>query len=58
MHQLIEQLTTWYEDVRRLETERLAQLLALGSRVVKFLEAKDKVVALARPRRAAQKEDA
>jgi DNA-binding transcriptional regulator GbsR (MarR family) len=58
MHQLIEQLTTWYEDVRRLETERLAQLLALGSQVVKFLEAKDKVVALARPRRAAQKEDA
>lgn len=51
MHGLIEQLTNWYEDVKRLETERLAQLLSLGSRVVRLLEAKDKVVALARPKR-------
>jgi DNA-binding transcriptional regulator GbsR (MarR family) len=51
MHTLIEQLTTWYEDVRRLETERLAQLLTLGARVVRLLETKDKVVALARPKR-------
>jgi len=58
MHGLIERLTTWYEDVKRLETERLAALLALGAKVTKFLEAKDKVIALARPRRAAQKEQA
>jgi DNA-binding transcriptional regulator GbsR (MarR family) len=58
MHGLIERLTTWYEDVKRLETERLAALLALGARVTKLLEAKDKVIALARPRRAAQKEQA
>jgi DNA-binding transcriptional regulator GbsR (MarR family) len=53
MHGLIEQLTTWYDDVKRLEAERLAQLLALGARVVRLLEAKDKVVALARPKRKA-----
>ena len=46
----IEQLTGWYDDVKRLETERLASLLALGSKVTKFLEAKDKIVSLARPR--------
>jgi len=37
--------------VKRLETDRLAQLLSLGARLVRLLEAKDKVVALARPHR-------
>lgn len=48
MHGMIERLTTWYEDVKRLETERLAALLALGARVTKFLDAKDRVVGLVR----------
>lgn len=48
MHGLIERLTTWYEDVKRLETERLAALLALGARVTRLLETKDKVVGLVR----------
>lgn len=51
MHGLIEQLTTWYDDVKRLETERLAALLALGAKVTKLMEVKDRVIALARPRR-------
>jgi DNA-binding transcriptional regulator GbsR (MarR family) len=51
MHVLIEQLTTWYEDVKKLETERLAALLALGAKVTKLLEVKDRVVALTRPSR-------
>lgn len=50
MHTLIEQLTNWYEDVRRLETERLATLLSLGSRVTKLLETKDKIVSIGRRR--------
>ncbi|NKE44353.1 GbsR/MarR family transcriptional regulator [Roseomonas frigidaquae] len=50
MHGLIEQLTTWYDDVKKLETERLASLLALGARVTRLLEAKDKVVGLVRGR--------
>jgi DNA-binding transcriptional regulator GbsR (MarR family) len=48
MHGLIEQLTTWYDEVKRLETERLAQLLALGSRVARLVEVTDKVVSLGR----------
>ncbi len=48
MHGLIEQLTTWYEDVKQLETERLAMLLSLGSKVTKLLDAKDRIVALGR----------
>lgn len=50
MHGLIERLTTWYEDVKQLETERLAALLALGARVTRLLDAKDKVVGLVRGR--------
>jgi DNA-binding transcriptional regulator GbsR (MarR family) len=50
MHGLIEQLTNWYDEVRLLETDRLATLLSLGARVTKLLEAKDRVVSLGRRR--------
>jgi DNA-binding transcriptional regulator GbsR (MarR family) len=46
MHELIELLTTWYADVQKLETERLIQLLSLGSKVVKVLEMKDRLFTL------------
>lgn len=46
MHALIELLTGWYDDVRRLETDRLAQLLTLGARVQKILEMKDRLTLL------------
>jgi len=55
MHGLIEQLTTWYDDVKKLETDRLAMLLGLGARVTKILEVKDKIVSIGRPRRPAEK---
>jgi len=51
MHGLIEQLTTWYDDVKTLQTERLAQLLALGSRVARLVEKTDKIVSLGRRRK-------
>jgi len=51
MHGLIERLTTWYDDVKRLETERMTALLALGAKVTKLLDAKDKVVGLVRGRK-------
>jgi DNA-binding transcriptional regulator GbsR (MarR family) len=46
MHELIELLTSWYGDVQKLETERLIQLLSLGSKVVKVLELKDRLFVL------------
>ncbi|WP_142846393.1 GbsR/MarR family transcriptional regulator [Telmatospirillum sp. J64-1] len=46
MHDLIETLDNWYADVRRLETERLIQLLTLGSKVQKVLEVKDRLFTL------------
>jgi DNA-binding transcriptional regulator GbsR (MarR family) len=51
MHTLIERLTTWYDDVKRLEPERLVALLALGSKVTKFLDTKDRIVSLGRKRK-------
>ena len=46
MHDLIEMLTTWYADMHKLETERLIQLLSLGSKVMKVIDMKDKFFAL------------
>lgn len=54
MHGLIEQLTNWYDDVKQLETARLATLLALGAKVTKLLETKDKIVSLGRSKRSRQ----
>ena len=53
MHGLIERVTTWYDDVKRLETENLVTLLALGAKVTRLLEAKDKVIGLVRGRKEA-----
>ena len=46
MHELIELMTGWYADVQKLETERLIQLLSLGSKVVKVLDMKDRLFTL------------
>jgi DNA-binding transcriptional regulator GbsR (MarR family) len=46
MHEIIELMTRWYADIERLETDRLIQLLTLGAKVVRFLDAKDRVLAL------------
>lgn len=43
MHEIIELMAGWYADVEKLETERLVQLLGLGSKVVKILEMKDRL---------------
>ncbi len=41
--QLIELLTGWYDDVRKLDTDRLEKLLALGAAVQRILEVKDRL---------------
>jgi DNA-binding transcriptional regulator GbsR (MarR family) len=46
MHDQIELLTHWYADIQKLETERLVQLLSLGSRIAKALEFKDRLFVL------------
>jgi len=47
MHDLIEMLTHWYEDMQKMETERLVNLLKLGAKVYKLYEFKDKIKLIA-----------
>ncbi|MEO9336116.1 GbsR/MarR family transcriptional regulator [Mesorhizobium sp. SB112] len=56
MYGLIERVTNWYDDVKQLETDRLATLLALGARVTRILETTDKIVSLGRSGRRSKKE--
>ncbi len=46
LHDLIELLTGWYDDVNKLDTDRLIQLLALGAKVQKVFEMKDKLTVI------------
>ena len=43
MSEIIELMTKWYDDVKRLDTDRLAQLLSLGAKVQQVLEMKDRL---------------
>ncbi len=42
MHELIELVMGWFDDVRHLEQERLTKLMKLGSKIVRFIEPKPK----------------
>ena len=46
MHDLIELVTGWFDDVQRLDADTLKQLMRMGTRVQKVLEFGDKVRAL------------
>jgi DNA-binding transcriptional regulator GbsR (MarR family) len=43
MHDFIELTTGWFDDVQRMESRTLAQLMRMGSRIQKLLEFKDKI---------------
>jgi len=46
MHELIDMLTTWYEEMQKMETERLVNLLKMGSKVYKLYEMKNKLTVM------------
>ena len=43
MHNLIELMTTWFDDVQRMDAQTLAQLMKMGAKVGKLLEFTGKV---------------
>jgi len=46
---LIETLTRWYDDVKRMDDKRLMKLLALGAKVQRVLEFKDRITGKSKP---------
>lgn len=47
MHDLIELMTTWFDDVQRLDAATLSQLMKMGAKVQRLLELKDKLKVVA-----------
>ncbi|MCZ4315478.1 GbsR/MarR family transcriptional regulator [Comamonadaceae bacterium G21597-S1] len=43
MHTFIEMMTDWLDDVQKMDSETLANLMKMGSQVQKLLEMKDRV---------------
>jgi DNA-binding transcriptional regulator GbsR (MarR family) len=43
MHDLIELITTWFDDVQRMDQKTLSQLMKMGSKVQRLLELTGKV---------------
>jgi DNA-binding transcriptional regulator GbsR (MarR family) len=44
MHDLIELVSDWFDDIRHLDTRTLVQLMKLGAKAQKFLELKNKLM--------------
>ncbi|WP_046111872.1 GbsR/MarR family transcriptional regulator [Aquincola tertiaricarbonis] len=47
MHELIELMTTWFDDVQRMDRQTLSQLMKMGSKVQRLLEFTGKVTLVA-----------
>lgn len=56
MHDLIEMMTGWYMDMHKMETDRLVNLLKLGSKVYKLYEFKDKLTLIPGGKKKGKKE--
>jgi DNA-binding transcriptional regulator GbsR (MarR family) len=52
MHDLIERLMAWFDDVQKLQPETAMRLMDLGSKVTKVLEMRDALTGKARARKA------
>jgi hypothetical protein len=48
MHDLIELTTGWFEELRTMEQERLVELMKLGRKVGRLLDARDRFLGAGR----------
>ncbi len=51
MHDLIELMTRWFDDVQRMDSQTLGQLMKMGSKVQKLLEFTGRIPKAAKPDR-------
>jgi DNA-binding transcriptional regulator GbsR (MarR family) len=56
MHELIERLVTWFDDVQKLAPETAMQLMGMGATVTKVLEFKDRISGRAPTRKKEQEQ--
>jgi DNA-binding transcriptional regulator GbsR (MarR family) len=56
MHDLIERLMSWFDEVQKLQPETALQLMDLGSKVTKVLEMRDALTGRGRARKAAERQ--
>ncbi|QCB46529.1 GbsR/MarR family transcriptional regulator [Hydrogenophaga sp. PAMC20947] len=58
MHDLIDRLMTWFDDVQKLSPETAQQLMGMGAKVTRVLELKDRLIGRTpRPANAAKPPD-
>ena len=57
MHELIDRLMTWFDDVQKLAPETALQLMGMGATVTKVLEFKDRMTGKSPAKLAATKKD-
>ncbi|MFZ4759947.1 MAG: GbsR/MarR family transcriptional regulator [Burkholderiaceae bacterium] len=50
MHDLIELLTTWFDDVQKLDAATLGKLMKMGAQVQRLLDLRDKITLVPGPR--------
>ena len=43
MHDLVELMTGWLQDVQKMDSETLASLMKMGAKVARLLEVKDRM---------------
>ena len=55
MHDLIDRLMTWFDEIQKLQPETAMQLMDLGSKVTKVLEMRDALTGRGRARKAAER---
>jgi DNA-binding transcriptional regulator GbsR (MarR family) len=57
MHELIELLTGWADDVQKLDNDSLRQLLSLGAGVSRLLDVKNKIAVFGGAKRRGSAQD-
>jgi DNA-binding transcriptional regulator GbsR (MarR family) len=55
MHDLIERLMSWFDEIQKLQPETAIRLMDLGSRVTRVLEMKDALTGASRARKASDR---